>query len=107
LIFNATPMAAVQLGPVLALSPQPSRIVGLEAGLKRALDLTAGAAAFTLALPLIVGLMLASALGGNGLGIKNETFLAQGRELKLARFVHPSWAGKRPPIQIARIVLRY
>jgi lipopolysaccharide/colanic/teichoic acid biosynthesis glycosyltransferase len=93
--LHATPMAAVQLGPVLALSPQPSRIVGLEAGLKRALDLTAGAAAFTLALPLIVGLMLASALGGNGLGIKNETFLAQGRELKLARFVHPSWAGKR------------
>jgi len=93
--LHATPMAAVQLGPVLALSPQPSRIVGLEAGLKRALDLTAGAAAFSLALPLIVGLMLASALGGNGLGLKNETFLAQGRELKLARFVHPSWAGKR------------
>jgi lipopolysaccharide/colanic/teichoic acid biosynthesis glycosyltransferase len=92
--LHATPMSAVQLGPVLALSPQPSRIVGLEAGLKRALDVTAGAAALTLALPLMVGMMLASALGGNGLGIKNETFLAQGRELKLARFVHPSWARK-------------
>src|ERR1035437_1184098 len=92
--LHATPMAAVQLGPVLALSPQPSRIVGLEAGLKRLLDMTAGAVALVLLLPLMVGLMLASAAGGNGFGIKTETFLARGRELKLGRFVHPTWARK-------------
>jgi FlaA1/EpsC-like NDP-sugar epimerase len=104
--LHATPIEAVQLGPILALSPQPYRISGLEAGLKRTLDVTAGVAAFTLALPLMVGLMLASALAGHGLGIKNEIFLAWPRTRTGA--VRSSGLGQQaPPVQIARIVLRY
>jgi lipopolysaccharide/colanic/teichoic acid biosynthesis glycosyltransferase len=93
--LHATPMEAVKLGPVLALSPHPTRIVGFEALVKRGFDIVLGVTALTAALPVIAVLMVSAALGGHGFGLASRRFLARGGEIQLANFSYPKWARQR------------
>jgi putative colanic acid biosysnthesis UDP-glucose lipid carrier transferase len=102
--LHATPMKPVQLGPVLTLSPHPTRIVGVEASLKRGFDIVVGTAAVIVGLPLIAVLMLCAAQGGHGLGLTRRRFLARGGEIRLANFSHPEWARKRHISRLPELV---
>jgi lipopolysaccharide/colanic/teichoic acid biosynthesis glycosyltransferase len=76
----------------MTLVPEPSRIVGFEATVKRALDLGLVAVAMVVALPLLLLMMLAALLSGHGTGLVTRDFVAEGRRLRLAHFVWPAWA---------------
>jgi lipopolysaccharide/colanic/teichoic acid biosynthesis glycosyltransferase len=54
---NATPLELTQVGPTFLLRPHPSRIVGSERLLKRALDLALAVPALLVTLPLQIAVM--------------------------------------------------
>lgn len=90
--LHATAMTAHNLGPIMTLVPEPSRIVGFEAAVKRALDLGLVAVAMVVALPLMLLLVLAALLSGHGSGLTTRDFVAEGRRLRLVHFARPAWA---------------
>lgn len=56
---NATPLQMFQLGSTLLLESHPNRVVGIEAVMKRALDLLLAVPLFVLTLPLVIAIVIA------------------------------------------------
>ena len=90
--LHATAMEPLRLGPVFTLAPHPARIVGIEAVAKRALDLALAPVLLLLAVPIMGVLVLASALGGDGAGLRRRSVVTPGQRRFLWRHVSPSWA---------------
>jgi lipopolysaccharide/colanic/teichoic acid biosynthesis glycosyltransferase len=97
-------MEPVQLGPVLTLSPHPTRIVGFEAALKRGFDIVIGTASLIVGLPVIAALMICAAIGGYGFGLTRRQFLGRNGEIRLASFSHPEWARQRHLSRLPELV---
>lgn len=92
--LHATAMSPQQLGPILALAPRPARITGMDAFLKRGLDIVVGSLALLFSLPLILAQAVASAVAGQGPGLVRETFIDGRGTYHLWRFCYPPWAAR-------------
>lgn len=90
--LHTTAMVPQQLGSVLTLVPQPARITGSDALLKRSLDLLLCSVAIVVAAPLLVVMAISSLLGGHGTGWENRAFVGRRGEYRLPHLVNPSWA---------------
>jgi lipopolysaccharide/colanic/teichoic acid biosynthesis glycosyltransferase len=90
--LHATPMSPQQLGPVLALAPHPTRIVGLDAAMKRVLDLTLGIPVFFITVPIMALLSAMSLLSGRGHGLEAEPVVGSQAPFTMWNFEGPSWA---------------
>lgn len=90
--LHSTQMVPQQLGPVLTLTPQPARIVGADAVMKRGLDLIVGIMAGVLALPLMALLAGISLARGRGVGLRSERVLGPRGPFNLWIFGGPEWA---------------
>jgi FlaA1/EpsC-like NDP-sugar epimerase len=70
--LHVTQMVPEQIGPVLALTTAPARIVGVDAVLKRALELGIVVPALILALPVMGVFAALGLLAGRGVGVVHE-----------------------------------
>jgi lipopolysaccharide/colanic/teichoic acid biosynthesis glycosyltransferase len=90
--LHSTSMDARHIGPVLTLNPRPTRIIGAEAVIKRALDIVVVVPALLLGLPLMALMAGAAFVAGQGAGLSTERVEASRRELVLRHFDYPRWA---------------
>ena len=92
--LHSTSIEPRHLGPVLALAPRPGRIDGMEAVLKRALDIAVTGIALIVAVPLMAITALASRLASAGWGLHRDQFVGPTGTYGLVRFADPGWVGR-------------
>jgi lipopolysaccharide/colanic/teichoic acid biosynthesis glycosyltransferase len=90
--MHATAMTPHQIGPVLTLVPAPSRVIGLDAVLKRGVDIVLGIVGVVLALPIVAVLASMNLASSGSVGLVTREFLAGSRTLRLRHFGRPTWA---------------
>jgi lipopolysaccharide/colanic/teichoic acid biosynthesis glycosyltransferase len=98
--LHSTALEAHQLGSVLTLDAQPSRIVGVDAALKRGLDIALSLLALFVSLPIMATLTVARLLRGESLELEKEEVLGAYGPFVLSSFVRPTWAA---PAHLARL----
>ena len=99
--LHSTSMVPYQIGPVLTLAPRAARIVGIDAALKRALDLVVASIVLVFALPVFAVLVAVAAINGEGTGTVTERYVDGGGEFTLRRFTSPQWA---VDLHLARLI---
>jgi lipopolysaccharide/colanic/teichoic acid biosynthesis glycosyltransferase len=87
-------MEAHQLGSVLTLDAQPSRIVGVDAALKRGLDILLALLALFVSIPIMAVLTAPRLLRGQGVELEKEEVLGARGPIVVSSFRHPSWAAR-------------
>ncbi|HEV3232663.1 MAG TPA: sugar transferase [Candidatus Dormibacteraeota bacterium] len=90
--LHSTPMSTYQLGGLLTLVPHSARVVGVDAVLKRGLELVVTLPACVVALPAIAVLAVCSRLAGRGWGIAAEEFVDGRGTYRLWRFSDSEFA---------------
>jgi lipopolysaccharide/colanic/teichoic acid biosynthesis glycosyltransferase len=102
--LHATQMVPHQLGPVLALTPLPARIVGVDAVMKRALDLLLCTFAVLVSAPFMVIMAVASIGSGRGVGLVPERVVGTRGPFTMWNFRGPSWAVERHLARLPNLV---
>jgi lipopolysaccharide/colanic/teichoic acid biosynthesis glycosyltransferase len=92
--LHSTAMEAHQLGSVLTLDAQPSRIVGVDAALKRGLDIVLGVLAIVVSLPIMAVLSAPRLMRGQALGLETEEVIGARGPIVLSSFRYPAWAAR-------------
>jgi lipopolysaccharide/colanic/teichoic acid biosynthesis glycosyltransferase len=98
--LHATQMHPHQLGPVMALMPQPARIVGVEAVLKRAFDIVLGLIGVLISVPLLVAGALIARLQGAPLTLRRQVVLRAKGKTVLLVLEGPPWLAR---LHLARL----
>jgi lipopolysaccharide/colanic/teichoic acid biosynthesis glycosyltransferase len=90
--LHSTAMEAHQLGSVLTLDALPSRIMGVDAGVKRGVDIVITLLALIVSVPLMALLVVPRLLRGRGIGLEKEEVLGARRPMVLTNLKYPAWA---------------
>ncbi len=102
---HATQMSPLQLGPVLALAPNPARIAGVNAAIKRTLDLAVGIPLVLVALPIVATFSLAAVLSGRGLGLQPERVVGPREHFTMWHLDGPEWARRAHLTRLPNLLL--
>lgn len=89
--LHTTPMAPQLLGSVLTFAPRPLRIEGLEAVIKRTMDLVMAVPAALLSLPLMAALIGWTWLTSGSFGLMHVEYVFGESHRKLVQLTQPSW----------------
>jgi lipopolysaccharide/colanic/teichoic acid biosynthesis glycosyltransferase len=92
--LHSTAMEAHQLGSVLTLDALPSRIVGVDAAVKRGVDIIIAVLTLGVSVPLMALLVGPRLLRGRGIGLEKEEVLGARKPIVLTNLKYPSWAGR-------------
>jgi lipopolysaccharide/colanic/teichoic acid biosynthesis glycosyltransferase len=92
--LHSTAMEAHQLGSVLTLDAQPSRIVGVDAALKRGVDIGIGLLAIFVSLPIMAMFSVPRLLRGRAPELDTEEVLGARGPIVLSSFIYPEWAAR-------------
>jgi len=103
--LHSTSLDARLIGPILTLDPRPSRITGVEAIMKRTLDVAVVVPVLMVGLPLMALMVIIAALQGHGSGITTDLLSGPTTTLRLRRFRRPVWAEKGHLSRLPQLVL--
>jgi lipopolysaccharide/colanic/teichoic acid biosynthesis glycosyltransferase len=98
--LHSTALEAHQLGSVLTLDARPSRIVGVDAAMKRGLDIALSLLGLLVSLPIMAALTVPRLLRGESLELEKEEVLGGHGPFVISSFEHPTWAA---PAHLARL----